>query len=169
MELLRSKADLLDVLAGKAALFASVTSLAELGAAYKALPTQWMLTGHCLFAATMAPDFKDRFLLHFWVGAPARWAALGGGVGWAHAAIGKRVCLQAGRAGRSGLGVCQEGALDVGRARTCSAWQRFGTKLRPATGATPTTRPPGLPHTRPSHRRSPSWPALVAASCHPCS
>ena len=68
VQLLTAKAgELAEVLGAKAALFANVGSLADLSAAYKALPYQWVLAGHCLFAATMAPDLKSSFLLHFWV------------------------------------------------------------------------------------------------------
>jgi hypothetical protein len=59
--------EFLGVLAGKAALFANASSLSDLHAAYKSIPVNWALTGHCLFAATMAPEFKDKFLVHFWV------------------------------------------------------------------------------------------------------
>ena len=65
--------DSLNVLADKAALFAKASSLADLYTAYKAIPVSWTLTGHCLFAATMAPEFKDRFRVHFWVSTSSAW------------------------------------------------------------------------------------------------
>lgn len=47
--------------------FLSVSSLTDLYHAYKSIPTFYALVGHCLFCATLAPEFKHRFLLHFWV------------------------------------------------------------------------------------------------------
>ncbi len=47
--------------------FLSVSSLTDLYHAYKSIPTIYALVGHCLFCATLAPEFKHRFLLHFWV------------------------------------------------------------------------------------------------------
>lgn len=45
-----------------------IASLGDLYSFYKKVPVQYALIGHCLFVATMAPDFKKSFLVHFWVG-----------------------------------------------------------------------------------------------------
>lgn len=41
------------------------------------IPLVYKLIGHCLFVATLAPDLKDRFLLHYWI---TFFAGFGGGV-----------------------------------------------------------------------------------------
>ncbi|KXZ41319.1 hypothetical protein GPECTOR_557g577 [Gonium pectorale] len=57
--------------------FMQVANLSDLYAAYKTIPFNYALAGHCLFAASMAPDFKHRFLVHFWI---TFLAGFGGGV-----------------------------------------------------------------------------------------
>lgn len=52
--------------------FAGVSSLAELHGAYKTIPIRWALALHCLCISTFADDFRDKFLIHFWV-SPGAW------------------------------------------------------------------------------------------------
>ncbi|EFJ49844.1 hypothetical protein VOLCADRAFT_104093 [Volvox carteri f. nagariensis] len=57
--------------------FIQVTNLTDLYNAYKTIPTQYTLIGHCLCLAALAPEFKHRFLVHFWM---TFLAGFGGGV-----------------------------------------------------------------------------------------
>lgn len=41
--------------------------LADLAAAYTALPAEWLLIGHCLLVSSWFRSYKDRFLLCYWV------------------------------------------------------------------------------------------------------
>lgn len=45
----------------------AVSPLKALNAAYKVIPARWILAAHCLFVSTLGSDFKDKFLVHFWV------------------------------------------------------------------------------------------------------
>ncbi|GLC39931.1 hypothetical protein PLESTB_001820400 [Pleodorina starrii] len=47
--------------------FLQVSSLTDLYNAYKTMPVSYALVGHCLFLAALAPEFKHRFLVHFWM------------------------------------------------------------------------------------------------------
>ncbi|GIL68827.1 hypothetical protein Vafri_22058 [Volvox africanus] len=57
--------------------FLKVSNLTDLYNAYTTIPTEYALVGHCLFLAALAPEFKHRFLVHFWI---TFLAGFGGGV-----------------------------------------------------------------------------------------
>ncbi len=42
-------------------------TLSELAGAYKAVPNEWLLLGHCLLVSSWYRSFKDRYLLCYWV------------------------------------------------------------------------------------------------------
>eukprot|EP00195_Chlamydomonas_chlamydogama_P006970 CAMPEP_0202890708 /NCGR_PEP_ID=MMETSP1392-20130828/1028_1 /ASSEMBLY_ACC=CAM_ASM_000868 /TAXON_ID=225041 /ORGANISM="Chlamydomonas chlamydogama, Strain SAG 11-48b" /LENGTH=362 /DNA_ID=CAMNT_0049574327 /DNA_START=64 /DNA_END=1152 /DNA_ORIENTATION=- len=45
----------------------TLPSLRDIHAAWSSVPAYWALVGHCLFCATLAPEFKDRFIVHYWI------------------------------------------------------------------------------------------------------
>ncbi|GLI68493.1 hypothetical protein VaNZ11_012935 [Volvox africanus] len=57
--------------------FLKVSNLTDLYNAYTTIPNEYALVGHCLFLAALAPEFKHRFLVHFWI---TFLAGFGGGV-----------------------------------------------------------------------------------------
>ncbi|KAG2497521.1 hypothetical protein HYH03_004670 [Edaphochlamys debaryana] len=57
--------------------FLGVASASDLYGAYKSLPYEMLLLGHCIYVGTMFPELKHRFLLHFLV---TYLAGFGGGM-----------------------------------------------------------------------------------------
>ncbi len=45
----------------------SLELLSDLHGFWRGLPFTWVLAAHCCFCASMAPEFKDRFMVHYMV------------------------------------------------------------------------------------------------------
>ena len=57
-----------DIAAEGSALFTLVLeSLDAVGSVHTLIPGELALTGHCLYCATVAPEWNGNYLLHYWV------------------------------------------------------------------------------------------------------
>lgn len=50
------------------AIAAGVTNLAQMAQFWRGLPHEWVIAGHSLFCASLLPELKDHFLIHYLVG-----------------------------------------------------------------------------------------------------